>query len=481
VGPVAAQPVNTSPPKISGTTEQDATLTADPGKWVGFPAPTFTYLWSDKVTGQTRTLTAADVGKTLNVTVTATNSAGTATATSASVGPVTAKPGQPGDKPPGNNSGGDNSGGGNSGGDNSGGDNSGGGNSGGGNSGGDNSGHGSSGTATTIVTSPTAAVTNQTVVLIATVTSNSGAVPSGAVAFDNGAATISGCASVPVQSSGESVTVTCQASFPASTAQLTAVFTASRGPKQGSSASGADRLSIGPDSSSTALDVSGTADMGKSTTYTATVTPPASRPGPIMPSGSVEFFDHGQPIASCIKQALANGGATCTLSYRATGTHSITAQYLGDGNFTGSTSPPGAVSVVVPRARGAVTSTMQWTFYYTPTYTTVRALVINGVSGATVAVRCHGRGCPFGARITTVTKPRRCGGKPKRTCAAPATIDLAAGFRKRRLHVGTAITITITRPGWIGKHYVFTVEPRRGPRVQIACVAPGGTRPGVGC
>ena len=107
------------------------------------------------------------------------------------------------------------------------------------------------------------------------------------------------------------------------------------------------------------LDVSNpTVNVGSRATYTATVTPPASRPGPIEPSGSVEFFDGGQPVASCLSQKLSNGGATCTVTYQALGRHSITARYGGDANFGGSTSPAQTVTVVrVPvQVLGTITS-----------------------------------------------------------------------------------------------------------------------------
>jgi hypothetical protein len=221
--------------------------------------------------------------------------------------------------------------------------------------------------------------------------------------------------------------------------------------------------------------------MGVSTTYTATVAPPASRPGPIEPSGSVEFFDGGQPVASCLSQELVNGGATCTITYNTQGTHSITARYGGDANFKGSTSPAQPVRVVpVPvQVIGTITSTMQWTFLYTPAYTKVLALVVNGApGGATVFVTCQGRGCPYAKRATRVVGGSPCG---RRTCLTAGRIDLTRGFQKHRLRLGAKITVRIIRPGWIGKYFTFTVRPRRGPRIKIACLAPGGTRPTVGC
>jgi glucose/arabinose dehydrogenase len=86
-------PENTSPPAVSGTAQAGQTLTASPGSWSGSEPITYAYEWSrcDQAgsncvpiaSGQSYTATADDVGSTLRVAVTATNSAGSATATSA--------------------------------------------------------------------------------------------------------------------------------------------------------------------------------------------------------------------------------------------------------------------------------------------------------------------------------------------------------------------------------------------------------------
>jgi hypothetical protein len=98
VGSAAAAapgPQNTSPPTISGTAQQGATLTADPGTWTGTQPITFTYQWRRcnrnggncrNIAGavdNTRVATAADVGRTLRVIVTAKNAEGSTDATSA--------------------------------------------------------------------------------------------------------------------------------------------------------------------------------------------------------------------------------------------------------------------------------------------------------------------------------------------------------------------------------------------------------------
>jgi hypothetical protein len=134
-----------------------------------------------------------------------------------------------------------------------------------------------------------------------------------------------------------------------------------------------------------------------------------------------------------------------------------------------------------PQVLGIVSSTMQWSFYYTHAYTQIVAMVINGApAGATVLVTCHGRGCPFAKHVAAIAHSTRCGHKRKRGCPSDG-LNLASRFGHRRLHAGTRITVEITRSSWIGKYYLFAMRAGRDPRIRIACLAPGGTRPGVGC
>ena len=96
---------DSSPPTISGSTVQGQVLTAATGSWSGTPAPTFTYIWQrctagvcnaiSGATAATYTLTAADVGATINVIVTGTNNLGVDHATSAQPAAVTAPPPSP--------------------------------------------------------------------------------------------------------------------------------------------------------------------------------------------------------------------------------------------------------------------------------------------------------------------------------------------------------------------------------------------------
>jgi uncharacterized repeat protein (TIGR01451 family) len=97
---VGTLPTNTAPPTLTGADQQGQTLTATSGSWNATPAPTFTYSWKRcDSTGNNCTPIAgasapgytpgpADVGSTLVVTVTATNTAGSTTATITQAAPI---------------------------------------------------------------------------------------------------------------------------------------------------------------------------------------------------------------------------------------------------------------------------------------------------------------------------------------------------------------------------------------------------------
>lgn len=94
LSPAPVFPNNTALPEISGTVAEGEILTATPGTWEAYPAPTFTYQWQAdgvNIVGATNnqyTLTASDIGKTITVEVTATNLSGFSFIESSSTGPV---------------------------------------------------------------------------------------------------------------------------------------------------------------------------------------------------------------------------------------------------------------------------------------------------------------------------------------------------------------------------------------------------------
>jgi hypothetical protein len=100
-------PTNSAAPTIAGTPQVDQTLTASTGTWNSETTPTFTYQWErcdtagnncaaiSGATAQTYKVTKDDVNHTLRVSVTARNSSGSGSATSAQTA-VVAEPGPAG-------------------------------------------------------------------------------------------------------------------------------------------------------------------------------------------------------------------------------------------------------------------------------------------------------------------------------------------------------------------------------------------------
>jgi hypothetical protein len=84
-------PTNTALPVISGSAQLGQPLSCSTGSWTGYPAPLFTYQWLRDgtgiggATGSSYNVAAADQGHTLTCRVTASNSVGQRTATSAGV------------------------------------------------------------------------------------------------------------------------------------------------------------------------------------------------------------------------------------------------------------------------------------------------------------------------------------------------------------------------------------------------------------
>jgi hypothetical protein len=96
--PPPAAPTNTVRPVVSGTASQGQTVSASSGSWTGSPT-SYAYQWQDggttNIAGATSasyTASAADVGHTLDVVVTATNAGGSASASSAATAIVVAPP-----------------------------------------------------------------------------------------------------------------------------------------------------------------------------------------------------------------------------------------------------------------------------------------------------------------------------------------------------------------------------------------------------
>jgi hypothetical protein len=124
---------------------------------------------------------------------------------------------------------------------------------------------------------------------------------------------------------------------------------------------------------------------------------------------------------------------------------------------------------------------MLWTFQMTGKGTRIVALdVLNVGFGSSVAVRCHGARCPLRSRTVDVRKSCR-GVKHKRSCSVSHRVHLAGWFGRHVLRPGTVVTVQITRGGWVGKVYQFSIRRGQMPRSQILCLPPGTSTPVAGC
>jgi hypothetical protein len=195
---------------------------------------------------------------------------------------------------------------------------------------------------------------------------------------------------------GDTVTFSAALADLVTLSPTTPCTTGSQGTSAAAGSSGGFDLPGAPDSASVSLAMPIVVATGNAASYTASV---SSHPGPVVPSGAVQFLDNRQLIASCLAQPIVNGKATCTVAYGSAGNHTITARYLCDSNFTAAASSPATISVITAAQAilGKVTAMTGCSFYYTPRYTRIIVLSVRNVSTeGTVTVTCKGGGCPHG-------------------------------------------------------------------------------------
>jgi PKD repeat protein len=96
------------------------------------------------------------------------------------------------------------------------------------------------------------------------------------------------------------------------------------------------------------------------------------------------------------------------------------------------------------------------------TRTRIRVLSVLAPRGATISVRCRGRGC---VRRT------------QRLVTRTASTVRLRRFEGRSMAAGSSIEVAVSRAGLVGKHTRFTFRARRSPLRADRCLAPGSTRP----
>jgi hypothetical protein len=181
---------------------------------------------------------------------------------------------------------------------------------------------------TSLLVNPSPSAVNQGITLTATVVSDTGGpTPTGTVEF-RAFANILGSANLV---NGQATLIV--SNLPAGIYDLTANYTGD--PNYAPSRSGTKQHTVNKAATTTALQVTpAETTFGQQVTFTATLVPAFA--GPIVPTGTVTFFDRDNPIATV---TLTNGTAVFSSTTLPGGVRYVTAKYSGDSNFLVSTSP----------------------------------------------------------------------------------------------------------------------------------------------
>jgi hypothetical protein len=100
----------------------------------------------------------------------------------------------------------------------------------------------------------------------------------------------------------------------------------------------------------------------------------------------------------------------------------------------------------------------------------IRRLTVQAPVGASITIRCRGRGCPF-KQSTRTARRSRAGSK-----RATATVRFRK-LERRRLRGGATIRVFVTRQGWVGKYTRWTIRRGKPPLRRDRCLTPGVPAP----
>jgi hypothetical protein len=200
-------------------------------------------------------------------------------------------------------------------------------------------------TSVALASAPASLVFGQPVNLTASVatTSPGSGNPSGSVSFKDGGVDISGCNAQAVSASTQTAICT-TAALGVGSHSLTASYTGDHNFVSSGTASVLTQA-VAKAASSITLAPTTPSTQGQTATITAEVA--ASAPGAGTPTGTVTFNDDGRSLGSGPLSLVAGRvQATFITSSLATGAHTITASYGGDGNFQTSTTTAAATQYV---------------------------------------------------------------------------------------------------------------------------------------
>jgi hypothetical protein len=201
----------------------------------------------------------------------------------------------------------------------------------------------------TVSSSGNPSLAGEAVTFTATVSGAAG-MPAGSVQFAFGGTPVGS----PVALDAGGVATTTTTSLAVGPHSVTATYGGDATYAAGAAGTLAGGQDVNQGATTTAVTLSSGTDpsvAGSTVTFTATISVTAPASGSA--TGTVQFQDGGSDLGT--PQSITAGAASLTTSALAAGTHSITAIYAGDADFTGSTSP--ALSHTVTAANGAPSAT----------------------------------------------------------------------------------------------------------------------------
>jgi hypothetical protein len=185
------------------------------------------------------------------------------------------------------------------------------------------------------------------------------------------------------------------------------------------------------------------------------------------------FGDGGSAGGTSVSHVFGGAG---TFSVRATATDAV-GNSRSNARTVQITNPPppgggggGGGGGGAPQPPAVLPSTISSHWNVFRKYTKVDIFAVNDLpAAARVRIQCktkkkkqQKKGCPYKSRTVATTFPR-------------SRLPVVKPFKKKKMPVGTRITITITAQGFIGKQFRYTIRKRKPPkRPTKLCIPPGG-------
>jgi hypothetical protein len=307
-------------------------------------------------------------------------------------------------------------------------------------------------TTTTLSSSLNPSVLGKAVIFTAKVSPQSGSVsPTGSVEFLNGASVM---ATVALKSGSARYTST---SLPPADNSISAAYQGSSS-YSGSTSSPVSQVVMAP-TTTTLTSSLNPSEYGQSLTFSASVASSAGAP----PDGETVTFKEGTTLLGT--GILAGGTATLSLSTLAVGPKKIQATYVGDINYTASTSPTFDQSITKASTSTALTSSLGSSSYQQPV--TWRATVTPQFSGAPTGTVAFKNGTttlkvvPLSGSTASYTSSNIAVGSASITATYSGSTSLAASTSQALdLTVGQATSTTqltsSLNPSTTGQSVTFT-------------------------